>query len=454
MSKVGNVQYELLAIKKLIESKNPELIAKLKQELFSNVELSNIVKISGLLYADNGQLPGWDLLSAELTNRIINPDKQKFYVDLLQDIKDKDATGITTDDLIDKLRTQRQFRFVLDGAGKLVDAVDRRDADSTVGIMRELYEDMFKNSGEDSLDDADMVSMAGTSVKYNFEKTGFTGIDKRGGHIEGGLFGYAGAAKAGKSVVAQQITVYGHDNYEGSSCYYSYEQTAAEIRARILSARSEIDVGLVTSDILTPEERLRLREAEVAHLCDFNANMKDFCYQTRGESEKEFWPSFWTHFEPRKNRFLIPKKSPDWDNLFIQMQILVDMKNVRRFVIDYPTIVPRGRSGAKLASWEYALQKSQELKDFARNNGVRIIIPMQYDDKNDHIRYNSGVINAVDLLVAMKMEEGDTEFGDSGATTFGFKAYRNFLSVPGEPTLQPFKALRNFKYAKFENFDF
>ena len=434
-----------------MEAKNPELLSDIKFDLFGNSELANVFKLVGILYADNGAMPGWDLLIAELTNRVTNPDKQRFYVELVGDIKDKDATGITTEDLIKKLKTQRQFRTILDGAGKLVDAVDSRDADLTVGIMRELYESMFVQEAGASFDSSDMVRMAGNKVKFDFEKTGITGLDKRGGIIKGGLVSVAGASKAGKSLLAQQMLTYSHDTYEGSSAYFPYEQSASEIRCRILSARSDIDIGLVTSDLLTPEQRLNLRIAEVGHLCEINSNMIDFCTQTKKESDEEFWPMFWDHFQPRPDRFYLMQKGPDWDNLFIQMQMMVDMKNVKRFVVDYPMIIPRGRTHRDLASWEYNLLMSRNLKSFARNNGVRVIAPAQYDDKNDNIRYASGVINDVDLMLTMKHENGDKE---AGTVTIGFKAFRNYLSLPGEPILLPFKLERQFHVSKFGNLDF
>lgn len=451
---VGNVQFELLSIKKLIESKNPELLTQLKLDLFSVPELHNMVKITGLLYSSTGELPGWDFLKAELTDRIINPEKQKFYLGLLEDIKNKDASGVSTEDLISKLKTQRQFRVILDGASKLVDAVDKKDADRSIGVMRELYQDMFQHDVSESFDSSDMVQMAGKSIMYDFQKTGFTGWDRYGGMIKGGLIGVAAAAKAGKTIMATQMMLHGYDTCEGSTLLYSYEMPAQEVRARILSFRSEVDVGLISADLLTPEDRLHIRESEVAHLCDFNATMKDFCQETRKLPEEEFWPLFWSHFSPRENRCYLPGKGPNWDELFIQMQLMVDMKNVKTIVIDYPALIGKGSYDRNLASWEYTLAKSRELKSFARDNGIRVITPMQYDDKNDNIRFASNVICDVDCLVTLKQEEGDQEYGDMGAVTVGFKAYRNYLSTPGFSGLQPFKLLKQFNYSKFLNFDF
>lgn len=451
MANVCNAQYELLALKKLIESRDAELLTRYRFDMFGITELANIFKIVGVLYADNGAMPSADLLKAEIAGRIVNQDKQKFYLDLLEDINSKDASGITTDSVIEQLKTQRQFRVILDGAGKLIDSVEARDAAQSVGTMRELYEKLFKDDTQESLDAGDMCNMAGKTIKYDFEKTGIASLDKRGGLIKGGLISVAGQAKAGKSLLSQQMLVYGHDNYEGSSAYFTFEQQPAEIRARILSSKSNIDIGLISSDLISAFQRLDLRIAEVAHLCDFNDNIKDFCYETKDIPDSEFWPMLWDHFKPRNSRFYITGGT-DWDTLFIQMQMMVDLKNVKRFVIDYPMIIPKGRAHSSLQSWEYNLLMSRNLKSFARNNGVRIIAPAQYDDKADNVRYCSGVINDVDLMLAMTQEDGDDEYGDMGAITVRYKAFRNFLSIPEEPQLTPFKLLRAFNFAKFENF--
>ncbi len=70
------------------------------------------------------------------------------------------------------------------------------------------------------------------------------------------------------------------------------------------------------------------------------------------------------------------------------------------------------------------------------------------------MRFVSNAINAADLVIAMSVEEGDDEVGDMGSITLTFKAYRNFKSIDGEPTLMPFKLLKEFNKARFNNLEF
>jgi len=451
MSKIVNTQAEMLILKKIVESKSPELLMAVPTELFGNKELQNIYTIIGTHFTTHYQLPGWDVLKMEITNRVANPDKQRFYVDLISDIKAKDTSGITTDDLIKKLHTQYQFRCILDGAGKLVDSVDKRDEDNAVAVMKEMYESMFQHGAGDNLDSGDMVRLAGKSVQYNFRKSGLTSLDMHGPFAEKSLTLVGAPSKAGKSLLALQFLTYGHENYEGSSCYISYEMSQTEVKMRILASKSEINVGLITSNMLTNEQRLALREAEVRHLCDFNPNMKDFIEQTKNEDADKWWPLFWDHFAPKKNRFFIPDKPGSWDKLFLYMQMMVDMKNVRTFVLDYISLVPRGGGDKTLASWEYLLARSRDLKTFARNNDCRIITPVQLDEKEDKIRWGGGIIADCDLCLILKQENGDKE---AGTSTVAYKAFRNFQSVPNEPALKPFKLLRRFDVCKFEDLAF
>ena len=184
--------------------------------------------------------------------------------------------------------------------------------------------------------------------------------------------------------------------------------------------------------------------------------MQDFIDQNTNMDDASFWPFFWDHFKPRENRFYLFDHKPDWDSLEIQMKLLRDTKNVVMQVADYPSIIPRGHAGGNMASWEFILSKVQKLKAFANQDGQAsyIITPAQFDASADSLRYSKGVVNACDLFLKGSVKDGDSGLGPMGATTWEYGAYRNYLSIPGEPTLEPFKLINAFDRAKFVYLDF
>lgn len=454
MSKVSNVQYELGILKLLLDKKSPELLVKLTPEYFGTKDVGNLFRLIKGFYIDHGQFLGWDALKAELSARIKDADRSKFLCDLVDDVRERDVSGLTEEYLLDELKTQMQFRIALEGVGKIVDGVDKKDAPGVVGAMQGLYEKMFAEGASESLSSSDMSEMTGKKIEFTYEKTGLTGLDKYGGLIESGLSMVLGESGRGKTHMATQWAINHHRNYDGSTAIMSWEQGAGELRARILSHLSEVDLGKVTVGNFSDEELLKIRLAEVELLCGKNDEALEFCRRSYKLSDTDFWENMWTTFDPQKKRVFLIDTAPDWDNLFIMMEMLVQTKNVKLFVIDYPEIIGRGRLLSELPGWDYKLTQIGKLKAFCRKHKVRIIFPAQFSEKADHIRYNSGAINYCDLAVALTEEEGDSEYGDNGAFTIKFKKFRNFIAPAGGGIPQPFKVLKRLNVAKFESFDF
>lgn len=254
--------------------------------------------------------------------------------------------------------------------------------------------------------------------------------------------------------MATQWAKHFHDNYEGSTLISSWEQSSGELRARILSNASEVDLGAVTLGKYTDEELLKIRLAEVRHLCGPNEEALEFARRSYRLSDAQFWQNMWTTYKPQNNRFYILDTAPDWDTLFVTMEMMVQSRGVKLIILDYPEIIGRGKQWAELQSWQYSLAMIGKLKAFCRRHKVRIVFPAQWSESADHIRYNSGAINFVDLAIALAEEEGDREYGTYGAYTVQFKKYRNFIAPQAGATPQSFKVLKRLNVAKFENFDF
>jgi len=447
----ANAQYELSIINILLTKKSPDLLVRLTPDYFGVKDIGNLFRLIKGFYVDHGRFLGFDAVKAELEARITDRDKLKFMCGLIDDIRDKDVSGLTESYLMDELKKQLQFRVALAGVGKIVDAVEKKEAGRVVGEMQSLYERMFSESASESIASADMAAMTGKKIEFTYEKTGLSGIDKYGGLIEAGLSMVLGESGRGKTHMATQWAVNHHRNYEGSSAIMSWEQGAGELRARILSHLSEVDLGKVTVGNFTEAELLKIRLAEVEHLCGKNEEALEFCRRTYKLNDQDFWENMWTTFDPQKKKFMLIDSAPDWDNLFILMEMLVQTRDVRFFVIDYPEIIGRGRVSSEVSSWEYKLAQIGKLKEFCRRHKVRIVFPAQFSEKADHIRYNSGAINYCDLSIAITETEEDKELD---TFTLKFKKFRNFLTGPTGEIPKDFRVMKQLNIAKFSSFEF
>lgn len=453
MSKISNVQYELNILKHLLESKSPELLTKLSPDHFGNKDLGKLFQLVKGFYIDNGSFLGWDAIKSELSVRVKDSSTLAFVTGLVDDIRGRDISGLSEAQLVDELKKQLQFRMALDGVSSIVDSVDKKDADAVVGAMRDLYEKMFSEANDGSFLTADMVEMTGREAKFSYSHTGIPGIDKFGGLIESGLFMILGGSGRGKTHMATQWALYNHENYEGSTVVASWEQGVMELKSRLLANIAEVDLGKITLGTCTPDEKLRLRKAEVKHLCGNNEEALDLCLAMRDIDDKTFWDTLWSRVSPQKNRFFLFDAGWNYDELFINMELLVQTRNVKFFVIDYPTIISPGKMEAGMQPWQYALNQIGKLKNFCRRHNVRIVFPAQYGEKEDHIKMMSNSINFTDMTIALTEEEGDKEIGSEGALTVKFKKYRNFVSPDFKPPRE-FKVLKDLCHAKFLPLDF
>ena len=458
---VNNMNYELNAIKRIIESRDPQLLSRFNRDHFGHHDTGGIYTLVQVFYASHGEMIGWDGLVSEVATRVKDVDACTILIDLIGTIKDRDIQGVKTDLIHKELNNSKILRQVLSGSQALATTLTTADAEGAITAIQELYVNVTGTMSDVGFDlnGGDVWNLAGKDNKFNFRKTGIDGIDRRGGRIEGGLTLLGAVAKAGKSTLAQKFITHSHKNYTDGGCaYFTWEQGQVELLCRFLADIGDINIGLLVSDMLTPEERIRKRIAQIGLSMNITDNMLDMVNdKTYVEmNDLDFYELFKPTFAGNElaQKLYLFEHAPDWDNLFIQMDMLNTQCGVVDFAIDYPHLIGRGMMDRHLQTWEYNLQKIQELKAFARQRKCFITAPMQYDDTNDKLKFVSNAVNACDLYVALNQEEGDEEIGTMGAVTATIKAMRNFLSIPGEPSLTPFKLLKKFNYSRFENFNF
>lgn len=450
----NNAQLELNTIQKLMQDRSPELLVAVSPEYFGNSELKKIFLLIRKFYLDQGEFIGWDVLRAQISKLCSTVEKAKFMLGLLDQIQQRDISGLTDEILIKELQDYHKFRIVLDKAGDLVSAVESKDIDKTLGVLQGLYDSVYMSDGG-SLDDADMANMAAKEIKFDFRKTGITEIDARGGFIEGGLILVAADAKQGKSTLCGQAALHQYLSEPGNIAVVSYEMSAAEYRSRIFANYASVNLGNIMAGNLSEEERDKLLVKESQFYCGETEDIYKFAFDNRTLSRTDYFYKLFDKFPRRENKFFVIDERLSWPDLFAKMQLLVETKGVKTFIIDYINLVPMGWDTKHLAQWEAVLFQSRKLKNFSHKYKLNMVTPVQLamDKKTGEskIRYASNVIADCDLCIAMHSSDDDLKLG---TVTCEFKAIRNGLSVPGKSFHEPFKLMKDFEYSRFLNMDF
>jgi len=447
----SNSQVELNAIKKLMSEKSPELLVSISPDYFGNGEIKKIFMIIRKFYTENSEFPGWATLSQYIGGLCKTADKTKFMMALMKQIEDRDISGLSTDLLLKEMRDYQKFRLVLSKAGDLVQAVEDKDIESTLGRLKELHDSVFVEH-EFQLKNSDLSEMVGDEIKFEFRSTGIPPLDERGGLIKGGYTIIAAPAKTGKSTLATMMAVHQYLNEEGSVAVFSYEMGVSEVRARIFANLSDIDVGAMMDGNLTAAEKSKLWRTEAQFYCD---GVPDNYLVNFDLSRQEFFNKVFAEYPKRKNKFYIFDERIDWDELFIKMNLLVTTCDVKCTVVDYQFLVPRGKAHKELASWEYNLLMSKNLKTFSHKFGLNMICPAQLDQgkKGDDpkLRFISNMINDADLAIYLINTDEDKTLG---TVTWRWAAFRNYKTIKDKPMLQDFKLEKQLQYSRFVYHDF
>lgn len=445
----SNSQVELNTIKKLMVSKDPELLVALSTEHFGNKDVRNLFMIIRKFYTENSEFMGWATLRQYVSTACKTADKAKFMMSLLEQVEKRDIAGLTNELLLEELSNYQKFRIVLNKTSDLVSAVENKDIDTTLATLQDLYTSVHIQ-GCTSLDDYDMTRIAKGGAKFEFRKTGFKDIDARGGLIKGGYTIIAADAKQGKSTLCGNIAKHQYLHEEGSVCVLSYEMSAQEYYSRIISAHCSVDLGRVMSGTLTTEELQEVRVKESQFYVGDSEEVAEFARANASMPQDQYMDALMSTYPSRSNKFFIIDERLDWSNLFAKMQLLAETKGVVTFVIDYINLVPMGADTRNLSQWEAILHQSRKLKNFSHKYGLNVITPAQLSvgkkGEDNKIRFASNIIADCDLCIAMFMDDQDKTLD---TVTCEFKAIRNGLSVPGVKFNASFKLAKEFHMSRF-----
>ena len=450
---MNNPHIEQNAIAKILNDQSPEMLARIDDECFGNQDLKNIFKLIQKFYLDNGCFPGWDVLTGNVVKLCKTKEKADFLSSLLLQIRDRDIQGLTDDMLLKELQEYKQLRKGMLYAGKIVSCIENKDAASFKAVLQEAHDTIFVSS-EYKIDDSDASCMLGKPIEFKFKKTGIEKIDERGGLIQGGLTILGGEAKAGKSILAEQIGLYNYVNYDSSVAMLSYEQGVDELRARMIANYADLDLGDIIAKRACAEDILKSRWAQIDLFFQSGGrDVWDFCKSCAKLEDDQFSIRVNETFKKRENKFFLFRETLNWDDLFIKMGLLARTRGVKLFILDYPWLVPDGKIPFGESNWQYKLNMIQRLKTFSHDEELdNMITPAQYDSTGDKLKFISNAVNACDLYASMNNKsKEDAEFG---TVTVTMKAYRNYLTIPDKPTLEPFRLLKDFSKGRFLDFNF
>lgn len=440
----NNAQLELNAVHQLMLGKNPELLVKIESDMFGNDDIKSLFNLIKRFYVEKGTWIGWDVLNGIVTKAARSQERADYLLKLILKIRDRETEGLSDDDILQELTDFKNLRTVMDVSEELIQAVEQKDAAKVTALYKKGYEKICLSGTVE--EESDLGRMSGEDIEYIFRKTGFSDIDSRSGFAEGDLVLLGGESGAGKSTLAHCIGMHNYKNYTGSIAYWSYEQGKKAIMSRIWSRESQLDLGKLISNTISLEERTVLRRTKADFLMNDVTGIECVLDEFKSKSEQQFMDKLYSLYEPRNNKFLIYDDCLDFDALLMKMEFLYAVKGVRIFIVDYITLIPRGKLESKLAQWEYNLYKSQMLKTFARKHGDCIVItPVQYDSTEDKIKLASNMKNDSDVFIAMSQSEEDKK---CGAVNCAYKKYRNFTGDP----LKDFKLIQEFDKAGFIDF--
>ena len=444
-----NAQTEMNCLHVLMTRNSPELLVKLDASMFGNEEMRKLFLLIKACYVERGSWPGWDVLRSIVEQKSSSADKARFVLALLDQIEQRKVGELSDSDLVAEMVEGSKLRTLLSGIQEVVLAAEVRDVDKALALFNSLNEKLVLK-GSQSVLSADLLSLAGSDVRFNWRTTGIEAIDERNGVSTGSLVLLCGDTGTGKSTHGHSIGIHQHLKYADSVAYWSWEQGKKEIMGRIWSHQSEVDLGDIISDELDCADRIKMRTTKLNFLFEDDPQIKELASGMLDKSEEEFIRAASGVLKRRGCEFYIYDHGPNFDQLLVEMELLRSVKGVRLFIVDYLTLIPAGAEMRGMQSWEMYIKMSQRLKSFARRNDVIVITPLQFDAKEGTIRFSKNIINDADLALFMSQDEEDREMG---TVTHVFAKYRNFKSIPNKP-LESFKLLRSFNTAKFVDIRF
>jgi len=435
----------------IMQEKNPELLVSIDPTYYGNIELKKLFMIIRNFYLQSSIYPGWDLVAAAVSGACKTPEKMKFMLSILDQIKAKDIEGLTDDLMLQELRDYKKFRLVLDKVAPLISAVEEKNIDATLGTLKSLYDSVFVDE-EDKLKDYDMSTMPG-KVMFDFRTTGIPDIDKYGGIAVKGYCIIAAPTGVGKSTLAAMICLHQYLELGLDCAYFSFEQSAQELRAKMYASMASIDLSSLVMDELTPEDLVKFRRAEARFNC--LSVPEDYPVDLNVDRDV-FMTKVYSEFERRPNRMYLIDADLDWDELEVKINLMASTKNIKTVCIDYPWIVKKGRGGTPgIADWQYQLEKSKMLKSLARKYDLNLIAPAQLSagkkNEDPKLKFVSNASNDADLVLFLSRDSEDMTLG---TTSIHFEKYRNFITNKDSPGLKDFKVMNALNFARFDSLEY
>lgn len=333
------LNFELLALAKLLREKDQELFLALSPELFTG-QYHQIYKLVMKHFSDAHALPNVSIITA-IVNEKAPPSMQPVLHGLLGTLDSLDLTGITHEALTKGLKDKQLLLTVDNNIQELNQCALTKDTQGVRKVLNQIIEDI----NLDSVKPTDFAEAMEAPDRSKILTSGIPVLDE---YISGvaGLTIISGSSGGGKSIALLQMAI-GQFLAGYNILYVSLELSAQVLGNRLKSFLTGIPFAHINGDkgyVLTEDEKAKIAEA----MADFRS---------------------------RPNKFRIVTDPLDTNELLNLIKVESSLYNIDVVYLDYLNLVaaPRGAT----SGWMNLADTAKDLHRLSMQLGVITISASQ-----------------------------------------------------------------------------
>lgn len=250
------VNYELLAISKLLREQDQELFLGLNQELFSN-QYQQIFKLILKEFSTSHKLPNIKVIEA-IINEKAPPLVRPALNAIIGTMGSIDLFGISNQQITSGLKDRHLLLTVDNNIQELNSLAMSRDTEGVRKVLNQIIEDI----NLDAVAPVDFMEAMEAPDRSRIITSGIPELDEHIGGVAG-LTIISGSSGGGKSIALLQMAI-GQYLAGYNVLYVSLELSAQTLGNRLKSFITGIPFSRINKDNgaqLTPEERQQIKDA-------------------------------------------------------------------------------------------------------------------------------------------------------------------------------------------------
>jgi replicative DNA helicase len=323
------INFELLALAKLLRERDQTLFLELDQELFTN-HYQSIFKLVLKTFSDSHQIPDIKILEATINSKA-PPAIRPVLNSILTALNDVDLLGVSTEMVSTGLRDKRLLTVVDTNIQELNTLALHKDTDGVRRVLNQIVEEV----NLDSVKPTDFFTAMDAPDRSKIITSGIESLDE---YITGyaGLTIISGGSGSGKSIWLLQSAI-GQYLAGMNVLFVSLELSPQVLGNRLKSFITGIPFKKINTNDLTDEERTQIAEA-----------MKEF--------------------KNRENVFRIVSDPLDTNELLNLIKVEKALYDVDVVYLDYLNLVGTPRNVS--SGWSNLAETAKELHRLSMSIGV------------------------------------------------------------------------------------